>query len=139
MFVSHAIYLSQQERKQLNEDICAIETKGVCNVTASSDGKTEEMICVYLITNEESPVIELMPDGFKIYISPKQCKELLPLPVGIEWLNFKVDQDVKGVNVHHQVVFQTIDVLEQTTAVVEFAASPASGTKVAQASANGGK
>jgi hypothetical protein len=117
MFVSHAVYLSADERKLLATGPCTLETTGV-SVSSDQERAGEELFGRYLLTNEmsEGPQIEAMPDGYKLYITPKQCKNLLPLPDGIEWLHIKISQDD-----HHQIVIQGLEVLEQTIVIGDFA------------------
>jgi len=119
-FASHSIFLTPAERKQLAKWPCIFETVGV--TVWSSEKKyrpLREVLCHYLITNKDfGPPVELMPDGFKLYIGDVgECVQLLdPDEGGGAFMHYTVGCPVKKdgdiLNVIHQVVIKDLTALE---------------------------
>ena len=110
-FISHAIFLTPEERQSLNNDEDkTLDTVGVCN------SSSRELLRHYLITNEVPPGITEMEGGYRISIGKKKRFHLLDIPKGGSGclsLNF-IEQDKQLLTIH-QIMIQDISVLVQST------------------------
>lgn len=89
--ISHCIYLNRYERHRVSEisDV-EIHTTGISipvwcknirtngQISIKTDEPAEEVICQYIISSKKSDiVINVLPEGYKINISPENLKNYL--------------------------------------------------------------
>jgi hypothetical protein len=115
LFISHSIFLNEEEMNTLTLENKSIETIGISVSTWSDDSEiSKEILCRYLITNEmeSSQIVDIMPDGYKIYL--KDISKFRRLKDS-KWIVLKEEGIIDNYTVIHQIIIQTIIDLENTT------------------------
>jgi hypothetical protein len=115
LFISHSIFLNEEEMNTLTLENKSIETIGISVSTWSDDSEiSKEILCRYLITNEmeSSQIVDIMPDGYKIYL--KDISKFRRLKDS-KWIVLKEEGIIDNYTIIHQIIIQTIIDLENTT------------------------
>lgn len=108
--ISHSIFLTKIELNNLSNEKTTIETVGISvPVVSGNYEKQTEVFCRYILTNEiTGPEVEIMEDGYKLYITDK-----------IKELYYEVETPIslneKRLLALHQISIHDTNYLEQST------------------------
>ena len=121
--ISHSIFLTAQEIKNLKSKPTTVETIGISVPSDESkvDLKVDEIFCRYQISNEIiGNEIEMTDDGYKFYITDtSKWNKIDHTPEEINWLNYSIETVLEKNNekffVTNHIVIQDIQELERST------------------------
>lgn len=116
IFVSHLIFLTDEQINDLQNNGATIKTDGSCVTVRYLDGTTDEpaneIFCNYELVREDagSAIIE-SSDGFKLTLKNRnKAVELLPMPVGNGGTEFAITNG----KIIHQVEILPLSVINQS-------------------------